>query len=402
MARVTKKQLREQAALAAFEQALRELPDPRRKQGQRYPLESVVVIALMAMICNCDDAESMQCWGEHSEEWLSGFLELPHGVPTQDVFLSVFAALDPDAFNQVFQTWMALLIPNLDMKNSHIAIDGKTSRRSFIRKSNGKRKPALHTVSAYMSRLGMVLGQTKTAKKSNEITAIPTLLKTLDIKGAVVTIDAMGCQKDIAKVIVERGGDYLLAVKSNQRTLHTDITAAFEDVQDQEQRADGNPKLQATVHHCREKNHGRIEERTVHLCRDLSHLPTANEWENLTTIVMVESKRTELSTQKVSTEKRYYIGSSTDIDVKTAGHFVRRHWSIENELHWVLDMAFREDGSRHRSKNCGANFAVLRHFAVNLLKLDTTNKLGISNKRKVASYNRQYLMQVLTGVSSKK
>jgi predicted transposase YbfD/YdcC len=399
MSRPTKKQIVAQEALASFEAALAALPDPRRKQGQRYPLESVVVIALMATVCGCDDGESMQRWGECNEEWLSSFLELPHGVPTQDVFLSVFAAVDPAAFSRVFISWAKILIARLDRETAgtHIALDGKTSRRSFGRDENGEKTAALHTVSAWMSDVGLVLGQQKTADKSNEITAIPELLRLLDIRGATITIDAMGCQTKIASTILGGGANYLLAVKDNQPTLHDDIKTAFDEALSKEPRPLDQPVLPLQSHTSVNDGHGRIEERTVHVCPDVSWMTTAADWKGLSFIALVESKRTELSTNKVSTERRYYIGSEAHPDAAKVGHTIRRHWGIENQLHWVLDMAFREDEARHRAGNCAANLTTLRHFAVNLLKLDKTEKLGVANKRKIAGWNRDYLLHVLSG-----
>jgi len=200
----------EQQALLFFEQTLSALPDPRRRQGVRYPLRSVVVIALMAMICGSDDAEAMELWGIANGPWLAGFLDLPHGTPSQDVFLSVFAALDPGAFGAVLRSWAGVLAARLRVEGKHIAVDGKTSRGSL---DTAGEQPALHTVSAWLSEVGLVLGERKTSDKSNEITAIPELLRLLDLRGATVTIDAMGCQTEIAKTIEEGGGHYLLAVK---------------------------------------------------------------------------------------------------------------------------------------------------------------------------------------------
>ena len=238
MARVTEaqriEQTNEEAALVFFREALSALPDPRRAQGIRYPLMSVVVIALMAMVCGSDDAEAMEVWGEANARWLGGILELPHGTPTQDVFLSVFAALDPVAFRSVFLSWMDLLRLRLRVMGKHIAIDGKTSRRSF---DTARDRPAIHTVSAWLSDEGLVLGQIKTADKSNEITAIPELLRVIDLRGATVTIDAMGCQTEIAKTIVGGNGNYLLAVKENQPALHQEIVETFAEAADDRMRS---------------------------------------------------------------------------------------------------------------------------------------------------------------------
>jgi predicted transposase YbfD/YdcC len=397
MARQTKREIGEREALAAFEQALAALPDPRRKQGQRYPLESVVIVALMATVCGCDDGEAMQWWGEAHQEWLSEFLAFPHGVPTQDVFLAVFASLDPAAFSRVFISWAKILITRLDLKRPHIAVDGKTSRRSYGRDEKGDKRVALHTVSAWMSDAGLVIGQQKTADKSNEITAIPELLDLLDIRGATVTIDAMGCQTKIASTIVEGGGNYLLAVKDNQPTLHDDIQIAFDEAVKKGARPLDQPEPRFETHTAVNDGHGRIEERTVHVCSDVSWMTTAEHWAGLSYIALVESKRTEILTNKTSTERRYYIGSEAGVSAETVGNTIRRHWGIENQLHWVLDMAFREDDARHRAKNCAANFATLRHFAINLLKLDKTKKLGVANKRKLAGWDRDYLVHVLSG-----
>lgn len=214
-------QEQEQQAVAYFEGALEPLPDARRGQGKRYPLRTVIVTALMATVCGCDDAEAMELWGDANAAWLASFLEMPHGPPTQDVFLRVFATLDPEAFSAVFRAWAGLLVLRLQIQGKkHIAVDGKTSRRSF------------HTVSAWMSEAGLVLGQRKTEEKSNEITAIPELLRVLDLKGATVTIDAMGCQTEIAKTIVDGEGKYLIAVKNNQPTLRQDIEQTFAEAAD--------------------------------------------------------------------------------------------------------------------------------------------------------------------------
>jgi len=399
MGRVTQEQRieqdNEQQALAFFEQMLGALPDPRRRQGVRYPLRSVVLIALMAMICGCDDAESMELWGEASATWLASFLSLPHGTPTQDVFLSVFAGLDPKAFSAVLRSWAGLLALHLRAEGKHIAVDGKTSRRSFDTASG---QPALHTVSAFLSEAGLVLGQCKTLEKSNEITAIPELLRLLDLRGATVTIDAMGCQTEIAKTIVDGGGDYLLAVKDNQPTLRQDIAATFAEAADERRRTvDEQARPAVEVFEEVDKGHGRVEKRTVALCRDLAWMTTAERWPGLSCVVQVTRERTVLATQKTSTERAYYVGSSLRGAVAKAAQTIRRHWSIENELHWVLDMAFREDEARHRARNTAQNMTTLRHFALNIVKQDSKRKVGVANSRKRAGFDRNYLLELLMG-----
>jgi len=394
----------EHQALEFFERMLGGLPDPRRAQGRRYPLNAVVVIALMSMVCGCDDAESMEAWGSTNETWLSGFLPLPHGAPTQDVFLAVFAALDPRAFSAVLRSWAALLAARLTSLGKHIAVDGKTSRRSF---DTGAGQPALHTVSAFLSEAGLVLGETRTECKSNEITAIPELLRLLDLRGTTITIDAMGCQTEIAKTIVGGGGDYLLAVKENQPTLHQDIVTTFAEAADERGRTvDEQPRPKVEVFEDLDKGHGRVEKRAVKLCRDQSWLTAATRWPGLVYLVQVVRERTVLATGKTSTETAYYIGSDRRAEVGKVAQTIRRHWSIENELHWVLDMAFREDEARHRVRNTAQNMTTLRHFAVNIIKRDPTRKLGVANSRKRlgvansrkrAGWDRGYLLELLKG-----
>ena len=399
MSRVTQaeklEQENEQQALAFFKQRLAALSDPRRSQGVRYPLNAVVVIALMATICGCDDAESMQLWGEANADWLGGFLDLPHGSPTQDVFLSVFAALDPKAFGAVLRSWAALLALRLRSLGKHIAVDGKTSRRSF---DSAAGTPALHTVSAYLSGAGLVIGECKTDCKSNEITAIPELLRLLDLHGATVTIDAMGCQTEIAKTIIDGGGHYLLAVKDNQPTLRADLEATFAEAADTRTRAlDEPPRLAVEVCEDVDKGHGRVEKRKVTLCRDLSWLSAATRWPSLCYLVQVLRERTVLATQKTSIETAYYIGSDAPDTVAEVAQTIRRHWAIENELHWVLDMAFREDEARHRVKNTAQNMTTLRHLALNVIKQDGKRRVGVANSRKRAGWDRNYLLGLLMG-----
>ena len=401
MARMTKAQQlsseNEEEALRFFEQILLELSDPRRRQGQRYPLRTVVVTALMAMVCGSDDAEAMQAWGEANADWLEGMIDMPHGPPTQDVFLTVFGALDPEEFSSVFRAWAQVLALRLKAEGKHIAVDGKTSRRSFDTASG---KGALHTVSAWLSEAGLVLGQRKTADKSNEITAIPELLRLLDIRGATVTIDAMGCQTEIAKTIVEGEGHYLLAVKDNQPTLHQDIQTTFAEAADERRRAvDEQPRPAIETYEETDKGHGRVETRTLSLCRDFAWLTTAERWKDLDFVAQVVRQRTVLATGQTSTETAYYIGSDPAATAATAASAVRRHWNVENQLHWVLDLAFREDEARHRAKNTAQNMAMLRHFALNIIKNAPGRKLGIANTRKRAGWDRSYLVELLTNAA---
>jgi len=387
----------EQAALGAFELALTALADPRRKQGQRYPLRTVVASALMAMVCGCDDAEAMELWSEANADWLSSMLDMPHGTPTQDVYLHVLGALDPRAFSATFQTWVDLVRLRLHGDGKHIAIDGKTSRGSSDPASG---KSAIHTVSAWLSDAGLVLGQVQTEDKSNEITAIPELLRVLSLRGATVTIDAMGCQTAIAETIIDGGGDYLLAVKDNQPALHAEVRETFAEADDARLRAvDEVPRPEVATSQEIGKAHGRIETRTVRVCSNLTWVQSCARWKNLRYLVEVRRERTSANSAKTSLETAYYIGSGSAPAPERVARLVRRHWSIENELHWVLDMAFAEDSARHRARNAAANMTTLRHFALSIIKQDQTRKVGVANSRKRAGFDRHYLIRLLQGAS---
>lgn len=385
----------EAVALGHFEQALKGLPDPRRAQGLRYPLRTVVVIALMSMVCGCDDAEAMEAWGEVNEAWLSTFLEVPHGVPTQDVFLNVFGALCPTQFSAVFQAWASLVTLRIPREGTHIAIDGKTSRRSADRNRD---KPNIHTVSAWHCGAGIVLTQRQTGEKSNEIAAIPELLRVLDLKGATITIDAMGCQTEIAHTIISGGGDYLLSVRDNQPTLRAEIEETFREVDDPRPRAFDEPaRPTTTVCTTTEKGHGRLETRTVRVCTNMTWLGTRARWKEFNFVAEITRERTILTTGKLSRERVHYIGSDAALSAEKVARLARAHWSIENALHWTLDVAFREDDTRHRAKNTAANLTTLRHFALAVVKRDPTRRLGVANSRKIAGFDRAYLVRLIQG-----
>lgn len=388
----------EAAVLAYFRGALTRLPDPRRAQGKRYPLELVVMTALLAMVCGADDAQAMEDWGDANASWLSEFLEMPHGTPTQDVFLAVLGALDPAAFGDLFRTWVELLRQRRGLDGSHLAIDGKTSRRSHDR-TNG-RLP-IHTLSAWMVEAGVVIGQVQTDQKSNEITAIPHLLALLDLRGMTVTLDAMGCQTAIAEAIRAGGGHYLLSVKDNQPTLRKEVVASFGDADDERPRRKDQPgPLEVERWDETTKDHGRIEERGVVVCRNLSWVQSSERWQDIAFIAKATSVRTDLMTGTVTTGCRYFIGSDSGASITQIAGLIRGHWAVENSAHWVLDMAFREDEARHRADNCARNFTTLRHFALDMLKTENTRKRGVANKRKRAGWDRNYLMQVVAGSGS--
>jgi predicted transposase YbfD/YdcC len=354
----------------------------------------------MVLAINLDDAQAMEQWSESNEQWLSEFLDMPHGVPSQDVYLAVFGALDPKAFQSVFRAWAHVLSLRLQAsgQGQHLAIDGKTSRRSFDTASGAK---ALHTVSAWLSEAGLVVGQVKTEEKSNEIKAIPELLCLLDLRGTTVTMDAMGCQTSIAQTTVDGGGDYLLPVKENQPTLSDEIQVCFAEADAGRLRArDVQPRPQLERFQEVDKGHGRLEIRTVEICRDLDWITTSNRWTGLTFVTRVVRERTVLTSDKTSTETAYYIGSAPKATAEAVADSIRRHWQIENQLHWGLDVAFREDEARHRAKNAAENITLLRHFALNIIKNDRFRKLGIANSRKRAGWDRGYLLSLLSNVGA--
>ena len=325
---------------------------------------------------------------------------MPHGSPTQDVYLAVFGALNPKAFQTVFRAWAEVLAMRLKAtsEGKHLAIDGKTSRRSFDT-SCGKK--AIHTVSAWLSEAGLVMGHIKTEAKSNEITAIPELLQLLDIRGATVTIDGMGCQTAIAETIVDGGGNYALAVKDNQPTLLEDIQTCFNEAGDERKRAiDEQPRPKIEHFEEVEKDHGRLEVRTLDLCRDLEWITTSEKWKGLDFVARVIRERTVLATGQISRETAYYIGSDSEATAEAVADAIRRHWHVENKLHWVLDIGFREDEARHRAKNTAENMTLLRHFALNIIKNDSTRKLGVANSRKRAGWDRAYLLDLVASVDS--
>jgi predicted transposase YbfD/YdcC len=360
------------------------LSDPRMEGKRRHKLEDIVTIAVTAMLCGADEWTAMEEFGRAKEAWLRQFLELPNGIPSHDTFGRVFALLDTEAFQSCFVAWTRSLVGDIE---GVIAIDGKTLRRSHER---GAGRGAIHMVSAFARENGMVLGQVKTEEKSNEITAIPKLLSALNVKGCTVTIDAMGCQKAIAKQIVRQGGDYLLAVKGNQEKLYDGVLRLFEEAE-----AVDFKGYEADVYETTEKGHGREETRRYMVLPTAERLPESKRWTELRTVGVVEAQRTVKG--KTTSEMRYYIGSF-ESDAKVFANAVRGHWSVENNLHWVLDIAFREDESRVRIGNAAANLGILRHIALNALKKEQTLKRGIKGKRLKAGWDESYLAKVLLGL----
>lgn len=364
-------------------QYFKQVKDPRRI-NRRHKLIDIITIAVCGVICNADNYEQIYEFGKAKYKWFKKFLQLPHGIPSVDTFERVFAMLDPDEFKHSFLSWIQAI--SRLTKGEVVAVDGKTLRRSHDR-SNGK--SAIHMVSAWACTNGIVLGQRKTDAKSNEITAIPELLKVIAIEGCIVTIDAMGCQKKIAETIVERKADYILSLKGNQSKLHDDIKLYF-----QEQLSGNFRDSTYDYYESVDGEHGRIEIRRYWTTSDIDWLQGRENWKNLNTICMVERERQ--FDEKTEKETSYYIGSTAN-DAKKFGNAVRNHWSIENSLHWVLDVSFREDESRIRIGNAPENFAVLRHIALNMIKKEATPKKSIKSKRLRAGWDNDYLMKVLAG-----
>lgn len=355
--------------------------DPRH-HNRLHKLIDIIVIAICAVVAGADTYEQIENFGKKRKKWLARFLELPHGIPSHDTIGRLFERIDPGEFQNSFKVWIASITQR--MNGQVIAIDGKTLRRSHDQSSD---KKAIHMISAWASANQVVLGQLKTDDKSNEITAIPYLLKLLEISGCIITIDAMGAQKKIVRSIRDNGADYVLALKENQKSLHDDCVLFFDKME-----AFSPEEFTVDRHATVDGDHGRIETRTYFMTSDIDWLSGKENWDGLKSIGMVESTR-EIKGQ-ISRERRYYI-SSLPCDAKKFGEAVRSHWGIENSVHWVLDIAFREDESRIRKGHSPENSAVLRHIALNLLKKDSTFKGSIKTKRLNAAMDVQYLQMIM-------
>ena len=368
------------------------LPDPRVERTRAHRLSDLLTIALCAILCGANDWVAVETFGQAKEAWLRTFLPLPGGIPSHDTFGRVFARLDPTALQACFAAWVQAVVGELPAQV--VAIDGKTSRGSADR-SRGQ--AALHLVSAWATASGLVLGQEATDAKSNEITAIPHLLKLLALEGCVVTIDAMGCQRTIAAQIHEQGADYVLALKGNQPTLHATVVAAFAEAHANAP-AEWQPAEQ-DVAQTLDADHGRVERRRVTALSDpdlLACLDPTGAWPGLRSVVEVQAERRPAG--PTPSEPRYYL-SSLPPDAALLGQAIRAHWGVENRLHWVLDVQFREDASAVRVGEGAHTFTVLRQLALNLLRQDRTTRGSIATKRFRAALDDTYLARLLAGLA---
>lgn len=361
-----------------------ELEDPRVSRTKFHPLENVLVIGLCAVICGAEHFTEMEDFGKEKEEWLSKLLDLRNGIPSHDTFNAVFARLKPEEFEKCLLSWITALQEATDGKI--IAIDGKTLRGSY---DTGEGKAAIHMVNAWASANHLSLGCVATDEKSNEITAIPKLLQMIDVSGGLVTIDAMGCQKNIAKTIVDEGADYVLAVKNNQPALHEAVSDFFD-----EGAKDEFETTRCRFYYTHESGHGRDEERYYYIAPVPQDFPVAGNWPKLKAIGMAVNVTTRAG--KTTTEVRYYILSKY-ISGSRFAEAVRGHWSVENNLHWQLDVTFREDELRIRKGHAPQNMSILMRTALSLLKNETTTRRGIKTKRKKAGWGTCYLEKLLTG-----
>ncbi|MDH3327542.1 MAG: ISAs1 family transposase [Gammaproteobacteria bacterium] len=378
------------ALVSSIENNFSNMEDPRKEtKNKNHNFVDILVIAMCGAICGANHWTSIAAYGRAKEDWFRTFLALPEGIPSHDTFNDVFTKINAEQFEKCFIEWVASITHLLP--GEVISIDGKTLRRSHD-KGNGKK--SIHMVSAWSTNNEIVLGQFKTEEKSNEITAIPILLETLSIEKCLVTIDAMGCQKRIAETILEKGADYLLAVKENQPNLYAAINELFFESND--------ATFDLHFHDFSEKTnkgHGRLETRRCWVFTNLDKLNfDVSVWRGLSAFIIIESERTLNGI--TTTEHRLYITSEKN---KSASDFIkatRDHWHVENKLHWVLDVAFREDESRLRKGDGAENFSILRRISLNLLKKEKTDKTGIETKRLRAGWDNKYLMKVVSGMSA--
>jgi predicted transposase YbfD/YdcC len=356
--------------------------EDHRRHNKLHKLIDVIIIAICGVVAGADTYDQIENFGKKRKKWLSKFLELPYGIPSHDTIGRILERINPNEFQNSFKLWVEAVTERT--RGQVVAIDGKTLRRSHDRSND---KKAIHMISAWAASNQIVLGQLKTEEKSNEITAIPHLLKLLDISGCIITIDAMGTQKKIAETIMNCDADYVLAVKENHKALYDDTALLFKDRERSESQGIVYDEYETV-----DGDHGRIETRKYVMTSDIDWLQGKENWAGLKTLGLVESTR-EVNGE-VSHDKRYYI-SSLECDAEKFANAVRSHWGIENSVHWVLDIAFREDESRVRNGSAPENFAILRHIALNLLKNNKSFKGSFKTKRLNAAMDTEYLEDVV-------
>lgn len=369
------------AQVCLFTEHFSRISDPRETHKVLYPLQEILLITVCAAIGGADGWVDVALFGEAKKEFFQRLVPLEKGIPSHDTFGDVFAAIEPQQFKECFVNWAGSLRTQV---KDIVAIDGKTLRRSYEKAGD---KSAIHMVSAWANRQRLVLGQERVSDKSNEITAIPRLLQLLELSGAIVTIDAMGCQKEIAKEIISKGADYVLALKGNQGQLHEDVTLFLAE------QKDSHDALELARHETTDGDHGRIETRRYGVTDEIDWLKKRHDWTGLRSIGFVESIR-EVN-NKISKETRYYI-SSLPSDAEQFAQAVREHWGIENSLHWVLDVNFKDDSCRVRRDNAPENFTIIKHIALNLLQKERASRKSMNSKRRLAGWNNDYLLTVLT------
>jgi len=355
------------------------LPDPRKNRNQVYSLFDIITVSILSVLCGADDWMEVCLWGESNLTWLQDRGLCLNGIPSHDTFSRFFRFVDAPSFEKCFINWTQRISK---VVGGVIALDGKT-----ICNSGCGDEKAIHLVSAFSAENNIVLGQIATEAKSNEITAFPSLIQLLDLNKAIVTIDAAGCQKDVASEIRDQGGDYVLALKGNQGSLHAEVRNFFNQATlVQHEEADCDYYINE------EKSRGRIEKREVWVTECLDWLPQKEDWKDLISIACLKSTRETKG--KKTVEYRYYI-SSLEADAWKIGHAIRSHWSVENKLHWQLDVSYGEDGCKIRKDNGAENFSVIRRVTLNLLKADKKTKAGIKNKRSKAGWNKDYMLEIL-------
>lgn len=381
--------MRTNTALCSFDVHFNSLQDPRHSQGVLHKFRDILIISILSVICGADEFTEMEEFGKSKESFLRDYLDLKHGIPSHDTFGRIFSIINPEEFRKCFIHWVKDLCG--DLKGDIVNIDGKALRHSFDTAAD---KGMIYMVSAWANANNLLLGQVKVEEKSNEITAIPKLLDLIDLAGSLITIDAMGTQKEIAEKIISKQADYLLALKGNQGNLKEEVAQAYDKFGAKEQALD-----KGTYDKNVQVDHGRIEERFCYAAaaREFLSPNELGKWEKLETIVMIESYVTFKNGKREGEQmyqKRFYI-TSLEQDATHINRAIQSHWGIETKVHWVLDVAFREDDSRVRKGHADENFAITRHIALNKLKNEKSCKRGIKAKRKKAGWDDEYLIKVL-------